>query len=582
MALRYLLRVGTRSTSRAHDPDEALIRAGFSRVHADPRIALYCNDASCWARLADGHGVIVGHLFRRDDLARYPAVTSGETIKGDTDVHTLFASLWGAFVVIIPTGSHTMVARDPSGLLPAYYAQHDGDWYFASDAATLIEAGVIAPAVDWAQLGRALYANELPEERTALYGVHQLLPGMAIDCAETAGTPAMAWTPWAHVKSPPFDAEQLRRTIVACLQAWGRRFDRALIGVSGGLDSSIVAYGLGRSTELHGVTISTRDAQGDETIYARALCDRLGISLAEEYYALDRVDITRSSYAHCPRPGGRAQLQAYDAAMRDVASRLGVEMFFTGVGGDNIFQFTKSARPLVDRYLAEGIGLRLVSTLFDTCRLTGASTFRVIREAVRVPRTGRRKYFWTPDLRFLTADAIAAAADTPLAHPWLDGPTDSLPGKAAHVAFLIRTQQYMDVHDRRWPTATLHPLLSLPIIEACLAMPSWTACAGGVDRSYARRAFAADLPAQTLTRTVKNGPDGFALAIIRRHLGRIRERLLNGELARRGIVDREKLEMALREQRLATTDDYPRILLLLDTEAWAEGWTTTLSATHRS
>lgn len=572
MALRYLLKVGAHKDSSAASPDEIPNRTGLARIYAGSGVALYCNQEECWARIAGGRGLLVGQAFYRDGAARYPIVANGETIKGDAGAHAALASIWGAFVTISTSDNRVTVARDPSGLLPAYYVRHEEDWYFASDAAALVEAEVMAPEVDWAQLGRTLYANELPEARTVLVGVRQLLPGMAIECRENPGQVTLAWTPWDYVKSRPPDADELRRTIIACLRAWGARFDRALIGISGGLDSSIVATGLRRSTELHGVTISTRDAQGDETIYARALCDRLGISLAEEYYALDRVEIERSSYAHCPRPGGRAQLQAYDAAMLDVARRLDTETFFTGVGGDNIFHFTKSARPLVDRYLAEGVSPRLVSTLFDICRLTGAHAFRVIHEAMRVPRRGRQKYRWKADKRFLSADTIAAAS-TPLEHPWLDGPADSLPGKAAHVAFLIRTQQYVDVHDRRWPTSTLHPLLSLPIIEACLAMPSWTACAGGVDRAYARSAFAADLPAETLTRSVKNGPDGFALAIMRHHLGRIRERLLDGELAKRGIIDREKMDIALREQSIVKGNDYPRILLLLDTEAWAEGWT---------
>ncbi|EQB11377.1 asparagine synthase-related protein [Sphingobium lactosutens] len=572
MALRYLLRIGqTPNSTRAFSPD-FLAKSGLSILYSDQRTVLACNQEECWSRFADGNGLVVGSIFRRDRFSQFPVSANGETIAMDADVHAVLTSLWGAFVAVILGASSITVTRDPSGLLPAYYARYDGDWYFASDVSVLVEAGIIAPSVDWEGLGRALYANELPEERTSLLGVRQLLPGMAVECAEDGARASMVWTPWTHVNSRPLDDEQLRRLIISCLHAWGSRFDRALIGVSGGLDSSIAAAGLRRSTELHGITISTRDAQGDEALYARALCDRLGITLAEECYSLDRVDIERSSYAHCPRPGGRAQLQAYDAAMLDVAHRLGTEAFFTGVGGDNIFQFTKSARPLVDRYLAQGIGLHLFSTLSDICRLTGANAFRVIREAAKVPRSGTQKYLWVPDERFLSKDAIAAAATSRLSHPWLEGPTDSLPGKAAHIAFLIRTQHYMDVHDRRWPTSTLHPLLSLPIIEACLAMPSWTACAGGVDRAYARRSFAADLPTETLTRSVKNGPDGFAHAIIRHHLSRIRERLLDGELAQRNILDREKLDAALKEQQIARGDDYPRILLLLDTEAWAEGW----------
>jgi len=572
MAFRYLLRVGYPDDRGRDLPAGPPGSAGFARVYSDAQLTLACNEPAAWARIANDQGLLAGYMFHWDRFSRFSNLAAGETIEVDGDARAIFASLWGAFIAIVRTAKGVTVARDPSGLLPAYYVRSGDDWYFASDAPALVDAGLVTPAVDWERVARTLYANELPEEASSLRDIRQLLPGMAIDCNRGAASAKPIWSPWKHVTSAAPDREQLRRTILACLHAWGSRFERALIGVSGGLDSSIVAAGARKATRLSAVTISTRDAQGDEAVFAHALCDRLGISLAEEYYEHDRVDIEKSSYAHCPRPGGRAQLQAYDAAMLAVASRFDAEAFFTGVGGDNIFQFTKSARPLVDRYLAQGIRPALLSTLFDITRLTGAHAFRVMCEALKVPRTGRQKYFWQPDPRFLSRDAIVAAAASPLSHPWLEGPIDCLPGKAAHIAFLIRTQQYMDVHDRRLPTATLHPLLSMPIIEACLAMPSWTACEGGVDRAYARNAFAGDLPPEVLNRSVKNGPDGFALAIIRRHLGRIRERLLDGELAHRGIVDRPSLEAALREQELARADDYPRLLLLLDTEAWAEGW----------
>src|SRR3546814_10817974 len=53
---------------------------------------------------------------------------------------------------------------------------------------------------------------------------------------------------------------------------------------------------------------------------------------------------------------------------------------------------------------------------------------------------------------------------------------------------------YMEAQDRRFPFDPVHPLMSQPIIEACLSVPSWEACRGGSDRSFTRRAFTGDLP----------------------------------------------------------------------------------------
>src|SRR3546814_5662926 len=88
----------------------------------------------------------------------------------------------------------------------------------------------------------------------------------------------------------------------------------------------------------------------------------------------------------------------------------------------------------------------------------------------------------------------------------------------------------MEAQDCRFPFEPLHSLMSHPIVEACLSVPSWEACRGGIDRSFARRSFARDLPASVIERRVKGGPDRFALQILRTQLPTIRARLLEGVL----------------------------------------------------
>src|SRR3546814_5721791 len=62
----------------------------------------------------------------------------------------------------------------------------------------------------------------------------------------------------------------------------------------------------------------------------------------------------------------------------------------------------------------------------------------------------------------------------------------------------------------------IHPLLSQPVIEHCLAIPTWLQCAGGCDRSIARQAFKPDLPAKVIERRGKGSPQGFIYQIFYR------------------------------------------------------------------
>ena len=157
-------------------------------------------------------------------------------------------------------------------------------------------------------------------------------------------------------------------------------------------------------------------------------------------------------------------------------------------------------------------------------------------------------------------------------HPWLAAPRDALPGKAGHIAMITRAQQYLHGYDRRLPFTSVAPLLSQPVVEAALRIPTWLACQGGIDRSAARRAFESRIPTNILRRRTKGGPDAFAIQILRSNMDLVRKRLLTGRLAANGIIDISAVEAALSPEQLGRDPNYVRLLLLLDTEAWIEGW----------
>jgi len=578
MSPRYLLAIAGRSHP---DGEVERLRAatGLGCVMEGPNLLAFASPQCAHHRLG-GHGLILGTLFRRHGDAR--AVQK----LGDAEIQQILADpearllsvYWGGYLCAHEAGAGLRLLRDPSASLPCYYAESAAGTLIASHLDLLLAAGCPPPAIDWLALGRYHFTAGLPTPDTALAGIKELMPGCAMQVAESgAGDQVMRWSPWDYV-NPDLQGEpleKLRRVVINSVRACTSPYPRLLGSVSGGLDSSIVMASLaGSKHDLQCITLFTDDPAGDERVYARALCDHLELPLREHRYALDHVDIDRPFSPHLPRPIGRALGQAYEHAHLAVARETGADAFVTGSGGDNVFGYSQSAAAIADRWRVEGMGAAL-ATLRDVCRQTGCGPFAALGAAARLSR--RRGYAWHAAPDFLHPDLAACFTPTDLRHPWLHPAPDRLPGKAGQVASLLRMQHLLEP-GRAACAPVLYPLLSQPVVETCLAIPSWEWRTGGIDRSAARRAFAGDLPDMLVRRRVKGGPDGFAAAILRRHRAAIRERLLEGELARHGMLDWDALGLRLAGTAALQGAEQMRIFDLLDTEAWVRSWLDRLSA----
>lgn len=545
-----------------------------------PGCLIWTSDTGIILPVGDG-GAILGTLFHRYG-APYPVEQLSDAdsvaIKASRGDY-LFERFWGAYIAVLPTASGHLIIRDPSGMLPCNYVDCQGMFLFASEPELLASTGLFEPKLDSAQLARSLFLPAFPSQVTPFDGLCDLLPGMALEIAGRDAGTRLCWNPWDHTvaddaQSIDANAERLQRTAQSCISAWGHVYDRGLVGVSGGLDSSIVATSLKKAgNSISCLTMVTNDPLGDERVYAEAVAGHMGTRLHQAYFDLDDIDLGRSSVSRRARPMGRLDAMAYDAAILRVAESERSNAIFTGNGGDNIFYMSRSARPLADRLMAEGLSLGLWRTWTDLSRLTGASLLKVATHGIGAWRRAGKGYAWQSDASLLTEMVVHDLEFQPIRHPWLDGPEDgALPGKAAHIAMLMRVQPSVEGYDRRGGLAVVHPLLSQPIVELCLSIPTWQQCADGRDRAVARKAFAAQLPAKVVDRRGKGGPDGFAAEIVSHFRDEIRERLLGGYLVAAGIVDARGISQALHPDRLSPSGEILRLLLLVDTEAWIAHW----------
>ncbi|HWU49660.1 MAG TPA: asparagine synthase C-terminal domain-containing protein, partial [Asticcacaulis sp.] len=550
-----------------------------------PGLCVYrSSDAMC--RIPPkSRGVVIGDLFTREDTPRPIATFDAATALNilSTRGRSLLSSHWGQYVAISrsPESGDTHVLRDPSGGLPCYILRHRDAIYIGSDIALLFSAARTRPSVDSTRLLRFLFAFDLRTPETCLAGVEELLAGCALDLggARNASTPV--WSPWDHVQASDErgqSPERLANTLDACVRAWTQVYRRPLLTVSGGLDSSILAACLvATDATASYLTLATEDPVGDERVFARALADHLHLDLREDGYAMADIDLETPTSAHLPRPTLHALSAAEYACRRRHTDMIGANALMTGIGGDNVFCSMSSATPILDRWRVEGPGVSVWRTLNDVCHLTGCSYLQAGRMATARALSGKTAYRWEGNPQFLNLDALRAARFD-LNHPWLAAPNGALPGKAAHIAKLVRIQATIDGFPRRGAPPQIHPLLSQPVVETCLAVPTWAWIAGGQNRSVARQAFADRLPELILNRRTKGGPDSFAFDIVDTHRARLRERLLDGELARRGLLDLDALDAALHPDRTVRALDYMRLSALIEAETWtrrmSDGWVT--------
>lgn len=172
---------------------------------------------------------------------------------------------------------------------------------------------------------------------------------------------------------------------------------------------------------------------------------------------------------------------------------------------------------------------------------------------------------------YVTDEAASDIRYERFLHPLaLDLATSASPSRLAQIVNFIELQKHYWRYGRAERTDEIHPIFSQPLLEASLRTPCHWFCAGGIQRGLARMAFADLLPTSVLQRRHKSANTSHWISVLTRHLPAFRTILLEGELAGRGLLRRDRTEGIASPLGLLQSANFGVFLNTLSVEYWLQ------------
>jgi asparagine synthase (glutamine-hydrolysing) len=151
---------------------------------------------------------------------------------------------------------------------------------------------------------------------------------------------------------------------------------------------------------------------------------------------------------------------------------------------------------------------------------------------------------------------------------------DVPPAKRVQIRALTNGQVTQGTHRRSRAVDMLHPLLTQPMLELGLSIPTWELLQEGRERGLARRAFAEWLPDSVARRRGKAGLHSWYARIMAANAPAIRSHLVDGVLADAGLLDRDAMARALEPDELIRDAHGVDLMAAVAVESWVRYWQT--------
>lgn len=555
-------------------------------VFADAGLRVFQRGANRGAHGSIGledSGTVLGTVFRNRSGASSTPERPAFSEKAVREIKStngkyLVDYYWGRYVAFSRgTDGRLRIIRDPTGALPCFYTQTDHVTVFFSHLEDYVGLVPTQLTVNWEHVRHCLQYMQMACRQTGLKEVSQVLAGECWTHESSGSKPVFLWDPVSiaagvAIEDPAVARAELQGVVEFCVDCWASCYPSILHSLSGGLDSSIVLACLSSSPTRPQVTCFTAytaGADGDERPFARMAAARANCQLAEFAHQAPTELSSVFPAQQLPSPAMVSFRLAVEDMQASLAHAQKSRAIFSGQGGDHLFHRRRDYSIAAEYLTRHGLKSGLGRVLAESSRMLRKRAYRVLLQAARLRLFPGPvdPYATLKAPTFLRAGATDSFRPEYPWHPWVES-ASHLPRAMIHRIFDVVDCQHFYAYTCEYADL-VHPLISQPLIECSLRIPSYVLTSGGTDRGLARQAFSEKIPAAITARTTKGGVDSYWYDLVITNLKFLRPFLLEGHLEAAGLIDRRELSDLLTEQQLVrAVQSLPAVLFCLMTEGW--------------
>jgi asparagine synthase (glutamine-hydrolysing) len=297
------------------------------------------------------NGEIYNHRELREDLERRGHVlrtgSDGEVLShlyeelGDDLVDRLNGIF--AFAIWDVRRRHLVLARDPHGVKPLYYAETATDLIFASEIKALVASGRVPRELDPEAVAQYLQYQVVPPPGAIVRGVRALEPGRVL---VRNGGPAKVrtyWTPPAQrpgaITSPEEATHAVREGLAQAVRSQLVAERPLGVFLSGGVDSSAIVALAAREVPHRLKTFSVGFTGPDEEVlsewpWARLVAERYD---TDHHEFVLTEDLFRQALPQTLRAMDQPTSDGINSYWVSYAAAQHVTVALSGTGGDELF-----------------------------------------------------------------------------------------------------------------------------------------------------------------------------------------------------------------------------------------------------
>ena len=531
--------------------------------------------------LSEHTGLVIGTLFDRQ--TSQPATpTLLETQALIQNPKLLFKNWWGRYITVLYSKQekkHTLI-RDPQGLSTLFYTTKPGSVIFSNNMGCLYDALEEKPSVNLDYFAEYITNKTYVSHQMPFDGVKELLPGTALHIyADGSVSLEQLWNlePFrgSFITDTNQFEEELLTTLRSCVKAWAHGSTNICVELSGGADSTAVMLLLRDvRPDAHIVAVNYFDSKtpsSNEFEYAQEVADMCGAPL--ELIDWQDVALTDPLPARWrpDKPSTMFLFPKMSQTLHDIGTRANCTSFMNGQGGDHVFLAPQPTEALADYWLDRGFR-GITKPLQELSAAHRAPWTALAQQAFNdvTQYYSKKKKPITEATPYLTP-AFAAAAQKHASH-FDDGSKNFYPGKINHIQALHHAVAYAERSRSVTNRTATHPLLSQPLVELTLQVPTYQSFAQGFDRILFRNAVSRIKKPTALWRTIKGQTTGSMTKMLFKDAHFIHDTVLQGRLMTSGMINKEWFEKEIINIRHGKIENLWPIIQLFTAQQWLNQW----------